>query len=191
MLANGAAAYLNSSFVPQVGSRYLQNSNVNIDLSQNLPDDEIKIAFSIIGRYTNSNDTPDDIRILVEFVNNLPNIETEPPKAYAEFSTDSVSVAENRYQVLTKKISDFTTDPTFSWANINLIKIYSSMSNLGVTDNNYFFLFDGIRIDNVTATNPLYSLVGYNLITTNDSYPVLKEENTNNFIEYRFGIGVS
>jgi hypothetical protein len=65
------------------------------------------------------------------------------------------------------------------------------MSNLGVTDNNYFFLFDGIRIDNVTATNPLYSLVGYNLITTNDSYPVLKEENTNNFIEYRFGIGVS
>jgi hypothetical protein len=191
MLANGAAAYLNSSFVPQVGSRYLQNSNVNIDLSQNLPDDEIKIAFSIIGRYTNSNDTPDDIRILVEFVNNLPNIETEPPKAYAEFSTDSVSVAENRYQVLTKKISDFTTDPTFSWANINLIKIYSSMSNLGVADNNYFFLFDGIRIDNVTATNPLYSLVGYNLITTNDSYPVLKEENTNNFIEYRFGIGVS
>jgi hypothetical protein len=190
MLANGAAAYLNSSFVPQVGSRYLQNSNVNIDLSQNLPDDEIKIAFSIIGRYTNSNDTPDDIRILVEFVNNLPNIETEPPKAYAEFSTDSVSVAENRYQVLTKKISDFTTDPTFSWANINLIKIYSSMSNLGVADNNNFFLFDGIRIDNVTATNPLYSLVGYNLITTNDSYPVLKEENTNNFIEYRFGIGV-
>ena len=190
MLANGAAAYLNSGFVPQAGSKYLQNSNVNIDLSQNLPDDEIKIAFSIMGRYTNSNDTPDDIRILLEFVNNLPNIETEPPKAYAEFFTNAVSVGENRYQVLTKKISDFTTDPTFSWANINLIKIYSSMSNLGVTDNNYFFLFDGIRIDNVTATNPLYSLVGYNLITTNDSYPVLKEENTNNFIEYRFGIGV-
>lgn len=191
LLVNAATANLNSSFVPQAGSRYLQNSNVNIDLSQNLPDDQVKIAFSIMGRYTNSNDTPDDIRILLEFVNSLPGIETVSPKAYAEYSTDAVTVDDNRYQVLSKTISEFIADPNFSWANINLIKIYASMSNLGVTDNNYFFLFDGIRIDNVTATNPLYSLVGYNVITTNDGYPVLKEENTNNFIEYRFSIGVS
>lgn len=191
LLVNAATANLNSSFVAQAGSKYLQNSNVNIDLSQNLPDDQIKIAFSIMGRYTNSNDTPDDIRILVEFVNSLPGIETVSPKAYAEYSTDSVTVDDNRYQVLSKTISEFVADPNFSWANINLIRIYASMSNLGVTDNNYFFLFDGIRIDNVTATNPLYSLVGYNVITTNDGYPVLKEENTNNFIEYRFSIGVS
>jgi len=191
LLVNGATSNLNSTFTIGSGSKYLQNSNINIDLSQNLPDDEIKIAFSIVGRYTNSNDTPDNIRILLEFVNNLPGLQTEPPKAYAKYSTSAVEVDTNRYQVLTKTISEFVADTNFSWANINLIKVYASMTNLTTPDSEYFFALDGIRIDNVTATNPLYSMVGYNVIKTNDGYPVLKEENTNNFIEYRFGIGVS
>jgi len=37
----------------------------------------------------------------------------------------------------------------------------------------------------------LYSLVGYNIIKTDNGLPILKGENTNNYIEYRFGIGVS
>ena len=65
------------------------------------------------------------------------------------------------------------------------------MTNITTPDSEYFFALDGIRLDNVTATNPLYSLVGYDVIKTDDGNPVLKEENTNNFIEYRFGIGVS
>jgi hypothetical protein len=191
LLVNGATSNLNSTFTIGNGSKYLQNSNINIDLSQNLPEDEIKIAFSIIGRYTNSNDTPDNIRILLEFVNNLSGVEVVAPKAYAKYSTTAVAVDTNRYQVLSKTISEFVTDTNFSWANINLIKIYVSMTNITTPDSEYFFALDGIRLDNVTATNPLYSLVGYDVIKTDDGNPVVKEENTNNFIEYRFGIGVS
>jgi hypothetical protein len=33
-------------------------------------------------------------------------------------------------------------------------------------------------------------MIGYNLIVTEDGLPILKAENTNNYIEYRFGIGV-
>ncbi len=61
----------------------------------------------------------------------------------------------------------------------------------GSPSDSYFVLFDGLRIDNITSINPLYSLVGYNIISTNDGLPILKSENTNNYIEYRFGIGVS
>ena len=47
-----------------------------------------------------------------------------------------------------------------------------------------------MRIDNVTAINPLYSLVGYNVIATDSGTPITKEENTSNYIEYRFGTSV-
>jgi hypothetical protein len=63
--------------------------------------------------------------------------------------------------------------------------------NSGTPTDDYYVLLDGLRIDNVTVANPLYSLVGYNVISTDDGLPTLKKENTNNYIEYRFGIGVS
>jgi hypothetical protein len=47
-----------------------------------------------------------------------------------------------------------------------------------------------MRLDNLTSENPLYSLFAYNLLKTDDGYPILKQENTSNYIEYRFGIGV-
>jgi hypothetical protein len=47
-----------------------------------------------------------------------------------------------------------------------------------------------MRIENISTLNPLYSLVGYNLISTQNALPILKSENTNNYVEYRFGIGV-
>ena len=72
-----------------------------------------------------------------------------------------------------------------------MVRIYVSTLVGGVPSNDYFVLLDGMRIDNVTAINPLYSLVGYNIIKTDDGLPILKGENTNNYIEYRFGIGVS
>jgi hypothetical protein len=33
-------------------------------------------------------------------------------------------------------------------------------------------------------------MIGYNVITTQNGLPILKSENTNNYVEYRFGIGV-
>jgi hypothetical protein len=49
---------------------------------------------------------------------------------------------------------------------------------------------DGIRFDNLTSANPLYSLIGYNVVKNTDAEPIVKLENTNNYAEYRFGISV-
>jgi hypothetical protein len=191
LLVSGSSSYIGSTYDIYGGSQYLENSAISFDLSQNLPSDEIKLAFSLLSRQASNNTNPDNLKIILQFVNNLSGINTTPPKATAKINLTSANIAGNRYQVVTKKISEFTADQSFSWANINMVRIYASALVGGIPSDNYFVLLDGLRIDNVTANNPLYSLVGYNLIETDNGLPVLKSENTNNYIEYRFGIGVS
>lgn len=190
LLVVGDSANINQGYIIDSASRYIQNSTLNFDLSQNLPDDKIKLAVSVVSQANNNNAIPDNVRIVVEFVNNLSNISTESPKAVGRFDITSGDIGNNRYQIVTRTISQFNTDPTFSWANINLIKIYTSTLENNVPVDDFYIIFDGMRIDNVTAQNPLYSLVGYNVIATDDGTPITKEENTSNFIEYRFGTSV-
>jgi hypothetical protein len=51
-------------------------------------------------------------------------------------------------------------------------------------------MIDGMRLENLSTENPLYALVGYDVLREDNGYPVLKSENSTNYIEYRFGIGV-
>jgi hypothetical protein len=191
LLVSGSSSFLTSSFFANPGSKYLENSSVSIDLSQNLPTDEIKLAFSIVSRIASDGSPPTNTRIVLKLINNVSNSAVTPPSATARIDIPGADISGNRYRIVTKKISEFSTDENFSWANINLIRIYASTLVSGSPTDDYFILFDGLRIDNVSAINPLYALVGYNIISTDDGLPILKSENTNNYIEYRFGIGVS
>jgi hypothetical protein len=190
LLVAGDSSDINQSYSIDPESKYIKNSTLNFDLSQNLPNDKIKLAVSIISQSNNNNAIPDNVRIVVEFVNNLSNISTESPKAVGRFDITSGDIGSNRYQIVTRTISQFITDPTFSWANINLIRIYASTLENNIPTDDFYVLFDGMRIDNVTAINPLYSLVAYNVIATDSGTPITKEENTSNYIEYRFGTSV-
>ena len=190
LMVSGSSSYINDSFVIGNGSYYLENSNLSFNLSQNLPTDEIKVALSLINKTASSTALPDNVRILIQFINNT----EAAPKALLRIDLPSSSFLsdgnQNRYVVVTKTISELIKDDTFSLANINLIKINASVVESGSASNDWFVLLDGIRIDNISTPNPLYSMVGYNVITTDDGLPILKAENTNNYVEYRFGIGV-
>ena len=268
------------SFINDTGIVYgyrLENSTLAFNLSENLPDDEIRMAISVVSKQTSNNTAPDTVRIALEFVNNVAGLDISSPKAStimtlttADFIDDESSLP-NRYHIFNKKLSSFTIDDGFSWANINLIRIYGSVvdershnivsiatnsttatltlneshslyknmsfnienlpapyntyngTNLIVTDAtsntitynhnsasaismsasvasglvrynggipDYSIILDGIRFENKSIENPLYSLIGYDLIRESSAYPVLKTENTNNYIEYRFGVGV-
>jgi hypothetical protein len=48
-----------------------------------------------------------------------------------------------------------------------------------------------MRIENITAQNPLYGLVGYTVLKTSDGRPIVKAERTNNLIEFRFAVDVA
>ena len=194
LMVSGSTSMISEDFTIDENSYSIENSSLSFDLSQNLPTDQIKFALSLVSKTATTNSNPDNVRIVLEFINNISNSNAESPKAVGRFDLPSSSFISggetNRYITVSKNISDFIKDDTFSFANINLIKLYVSVLNSDVPTNNYFVILDGIRIDNISTPNPLYSMIGYNLIVTEDGLPILKSENTNNYIEYRFGIGV-
>jgi hypothetical protein len=97
-----------------------------------------------------------------------------------------------RYQVVTKALSDFTSTENFSWSLVNAVRIYTSIhNNANVPTGEHFVFYDGLRFENVSSYNPLYSLVAAEYIKTLDENPILKRENSTSYVEYRFGVGVS
>jgi hypothetical protein len=195
LMVSGSTSFLSSGFVPDEYATSIENSNVSFDLGENLPDDEIRLSFSLVSKVASQNSNPTTVRILIEFINNLSGLTVVAPKAVARISlTDSDFKDDedniNRYVVVKRKLSQFIKDGTFSFSNINYIKIYTTILSGGVPTDNYYIVYDGLRIENLTSENPLYTLFAYNIIKTDDGFPILKKENTSNYVEYRFGIGV-
>jgi hypothetical protein len=198
---SGSAGNINELFVPSSDSYRLENATLAFNLSQNLPTDQIKLAINVLSRIASNDTNPEKVRVVLDFVNNLPGLDLESPKARLGIELDSSDFVElntgqspdpiNRYKVITRPLSAFVQEDTFSWANINLIRMYGCvLDGGGGPTEDYNIVFDGLRLENTSTQNPLYSLVGYDIIRNDSAYPILKANNTNNFIEYRFGIGV-
>jgi len=186
LLVFGNTASIDSNFNYSASSYYVENSALNINMGNNLPTDEIKLAFSVLSRDINENSAPSGgVRFVINFINNIPG----SPSASAGVSVPYSTINSGRYNVATVNISDFSSDPNFSWSNINTVRIYSSVIDANPED--YFISLDAMKIENISTVNPLYGLVAAEYIETPDEYPVLKRENSISYIEYRFGLGVS
>jgi hypothetical protein len=196
LMVSGDFSKLDSTFNPLANSAsagyYIENSSARLNLGRNLPTDKIKLAMSIVNTISTDNVAPNgNIRIILEFINNTVN----SPKAYlnidlpVNYFYDALSGDQFRYKVITRSISDFVITPSFSWSEIDLVRIYASIDV--ANPSLYRIILDGIRLENISTINPLYSLIGAEYIKTDNGYPVLKEENSTNYIEYRFGLGVS
>jgi hypothetical protein len=80
----------------------------------------------------------------------------------------------------------------FSPANIGVCRIFVSVENIdGSISTDHYLSFDGFRIENVTTQNPIYKMTGYSVVKNADGFPIIKSQNTNDFIEFRFNLGVS
>lgn len=194
LLISGSSSYIDNEFNISQNSGYLENSNINIDLSRNSTRDKLKLSFSLLSKTFNNGVNPDNVRIVLELINNVSNIQEQSPKAVLniELSDEDFEInsSPNRYVIVERQLSDLVKDNNFSFANINYVRIYVSVLDSEQPTEDYYVCLDGIRFENVSSRNPLYSLIGYNKIIEENAYPVLKQENTNNYIEYRFGLGV-
>ncbi len=169
-------------------SYYIENNSISLNLGKNLPTDQIKLAFSVIST-ARSAPAPNNVKIRLEFLNNST---TSTSTAYVNIALEDTDIESMRYQVVTKSLSEFTTDQNFSWSSVNGIRIYTCIHDISnVQTGQHFVLYDGIRFENISSYNPLYSLVAGEYIKTLDTNPILKRENSTSYIEYRFGIGVS
>jgi len=179
-------------------SYYVENNSISLNLGQNLPSDQIKLALSVVSVKRAGVDSlaPDNVKIRLELLNNAG---ANPPKAYVNielYDIDSLnpekSLDNSRYQIVTKSLSDFTVTENFSWSAINAVRIYTCIhDDSNVETGEHFVIYDGIRFENVSSYNPLYSLVAAEYIKTLDENPILKRENSTSYVEYRFGVGVS
>jgi len=274
LLISGDSCYIDTYGTSYNAYGYrIENSSLSFNFSQNLPEDEVRLAVAIVSNNDNNNTPPYKVRIAIEFINNQPTQFASSPKDRATMVLNSADMIDTRYHIFNEPLSSFKLDDGFSWANINVIRIYGCIVNqtdlinnitnaslnqsvatitipghslhpgmdfdiTGITgqfsiingtnlvvvsstdstvtfnhptansvsaisasvssgsaqysggNKNYKILFDGLRFENTTTENPLYSLVGYDIIKESSSYPVVKTENSNNYIEYRFGIGV-
>lgn len=85
----------------------------------------------------------------------------------------------------------FITAPDFSSRDVRVCRIFTSVIAGGVPSTTHYLAFDGMRIENVTTENPLYKMTGYSVVKNPNGYPIIKSQNTNSFIEFRFNLGVS
>lgn len=174
------------------GSTHIHLNGINLNIGQNSPADTLKLAFSLIDQDAVGNGDPDYVKILVEFFRN--EISTTSGYAKAELYFPGSVFTNDRYQVADIPISSLITSPDFSAANIRICRIFASIvytdSGTQKTSPNHYILLDGFRLENTQTQNPLYKMTGYSVVRTSDGKPITKFTNTNNYIEFRFNLGV-
>ena len=181
-------------FVVGTGSNHIHLSGVDIDLSQNSPIDELRLSFSLISKTGESLSVPDTVRILVDFAST-----DSGSGEYARFEAELVNGTDpgeydfttNRYFVVSKQLQELYTSANFTWDAVTVVKIYASALVSNTASSDYYIALDAMRLENIATVNPLYGLVGYSVIQNTDAETIIKSPNTNNYIEFRFSVGVS
>jgi hypothetical protein len=100
----------------------------------------------------------------------------------------------DRYVIAKAKLEDLVKSSGFTWSNVNVVKIYVSVyetSEYGpLLSENFYVALDGLRFENLTSTSPLYGMTGYSVVRNESSSTIIKESNSSNLVEFRFGLDV-
>ena len=185
-------------FVIESGSNHIHLTNPNVDFTKNSPTDELRLAFSLINKDGADVALPDTIRILVDFAETdagsgeFARFEAEINQGSSGNLENSIADFEtNRYFVVSKQLQELYTTANFTWTDVTVVKIYACVIDAGLPSSDYYVSLDAIRLENIATVNPLYGLTGYSVVRTDDAESIIKSPNTNNYVEFRFSIGVT
>jgi hypothetical protein len=183
-------------FVVDSGN-HIHLTSPNVDFSQNSPLDELRFAFSLVNRDGTSAANPDTVRILIDFA----ATDSNSPSTYARFEiniedgVDGYDFSTNRYFVVSKQLQELYKSQNFTWNAVTVVKIYvsifDSLSGGYFPTSDYYIALDALRLENIATVNPLYGLTGYSVIKNDNATAIIKSPNTNNYVEFRFSIGVT
>ena len=173
---------------------HIHYNGISLNLDENSAEDELRLAFSVLSKDDVQLETVGSVRLLVEFA----NADVDQPTSFARMDIqltqgqDGTNFSTNRYFVIKQKLGDLIKSPNFTWRSVNSVRIYATVLETGETNpsDNFYIGLDGFRFENTTIKNPLYGLTGYSVIKTLDGRPVIKESNTSNSIEFRYGLDV-
>lgn len=195
--STGGVAWKTGTWAPEEDingftSKHIHLNNVTFNIGSNSPKDILTMAFSLVDKDSVGNGNPEFVKILVEFFRN--EINQENGYAKAEIYVPG-SEFTDRYKAISFPISDLITSPDFTASEIRVARIFAYVGVLDgfsmVGSQNHYVALDGFRLDNISTNNPLYKMVGYTPTRTDDGSPVIKYRNTNNYVEFRFAVGVT
>lgn len=181
--------------IPEAGSNHIHLMGTTVDLTKNAPDDELRLAFSVINK-TVAGDAPDRVKILLEFSSS--DVFNESGSQWARFEINLENGTgngqhdfdTNRYVVAKKELQQLHKSTGFAWNTVNTVKIYASVEKDSAPSDNYYVCLDALRVENKSSANPLYGLTGYSVISNTDAQTIVKTANTTNFVEFRFAMDV-
>lgn len=185
--------YTSGYMVPANGAEFIKLTGTSVNFNRHAPTDVLKMAFSVMNKNGDAtSENPDNVKILVQFgsssnANNFANLQIDLSQGTGPGNHDFVN---NRYVVVSQELQDLKKSSQFSWGTVDEVRIYTSVTESASVSGDYYVAFDGIRIDNVTTQNPLYGLTGYTVMMTEDAKAIIKNQNTKNYIEFRFAIDV-
>ncbi len=172
------------------GSAHIHLAGTALDFNKNAPTDQIKLAFSIINKDPDPSIIPDSVKILLEFAeSDAPGV-NEWARFEVIMNVADYDFANNRYYVETRQLQQLYKSAGFTWNNVSIVKIYTTVVKDDVPSENFYIGLDAIRFENVSTTNPVYGLTGYTVLKNNNAETVIKEANTTNYIEFRFAMDV-
>lgn len=169
--------------------------STKIDLSQNSPLDELRLAVSVVDVDSDADVAPNRVRVVAEFttIDNSGSIRFN-------FESTAGNLADSRYQVLSTTIGSGVVTGNFIWSKVNNVNFYGAAVDASgniVQDGSslptYYVSLDALRLENVNSINPLYGLTGYTVIRNSENgfaRPIVKLPNSSAIVEFRLGIGV-
>lgn len=173
---------------------HIHYNGISVGLDAHSLDDELRLAFSVIDENETANVLVEKVLLLIEFA----NADVATPTNYARLEVElnqsdpDIDFVNNRYIVVKKKLSELVKSSGFTWSAVNSMKVYATVfeQSLAIPSDSFFVAIDGLRIENTTSKSPVYGLVGYTEMKTATGNPIVKEANTSNTIEFRFGMDV-
>lgn len=192
---NSQMSVVDGHLVPSVGSNHIHLIGTSIDLNKNSPSDELRLAFSVINKASDSTN-PDRVKLLLEFSSS--DVFGEVGSQWARFEVNLENgtglsqhdFSTNRYVVATKQLQELHKSSGFTWSTVKVVKIYASVEVDDTPSEDFYLCLDALRLENTSSQNALYGLTGYSVIRNTDAQTVVKSANTTNFIEFRFAMDV-
>jgi hypothetical protein len=180
-------------------------NNIGFDISGNNTSDLLKLAFSMVDKTATAQAAVKDTKILIEFFKN----EVTGSQSFAKMQiyVPGTVLDVNRYFVASSQISQnidysnelastslpyirFYTSSDFASTEIKIARVFVAITKTDDSpSSDHYVALDGFRLDNTTE-NPIYKMSGYTIIQ-NSGLPIIKPPNTNNYIDFRFSLGVS
>lgn len=197
-LNNTIAIRGNLSDLDYTGGRLVYSSGdhihlngISLNLDKSSPSDELRLAFSVINKRGAEDEHPSAVRILIRFSDVDSTSSGESASFEINLTDATVDFSENRYFVISKKISELFATSAFSWSRVSNVTIHvSTLDGTGQPTDNFYVCLDALRLENTTTINPLYGLSGYSIAKTAGAATIKKLSNTTSYVEFRFGIDV-